>query len=71
MRSGGRCFHTSSEGFLITVPLMLSYLGFGSDTHIFEVGVGGTLAYVDGTMSKFGVDWKGSGLGGWSAAVLG
>jgi hypothetical protein len=61
----------SSEGYLITVPLMVSYLGFGSDTHIFEVGAGGALAYVDGTMSKFGIDSKGSGLGGWGAAVVG
>jgi hypothetical protein len=59
------------SGDFLAVPLIVSYLGIGSPTHMLEVGAGGALGYATGDAEIFGVDGEGSGYGGWGTAVIG
>ena len=59
--SGGET--ASSSTSVLTLPLMANYLGVGSRSHKFELGVGVLLIYVSGSVDTLAAESDGSGIG--------
>lgn len=64
---------SSSENSVsyLTVPLTVSYLGFGSARHVMEVGGGVTIRYATDTVSAGMSEVEGGGLSPYGVAFVG
>jgi hypothetical protein len=59
--SGGES--ASANASILTLPLMVNYLGIGSRSHKFELGIGVLLIYASGSVDTLAAESDGSGVG--------
>lgn len=68
---GATAGDVSSEATIMFIPVTVSYIGVGSDTHHLELGGGPTLVVASGTVSSDSSFASGSGVGAFGSILAG